>query len=276
MKKILSVALAVIIAFSTIAGVGMLQQTEVSAATKTITVKPTEYKNVEKVLPEPMRHYPTDKTSSNYSYVFKIKLDEASKLRITGLARYTFWNWGGEVNYKLANSLVYSSETFMEAWSTGVYSDHSWDERAGNYCDRIFTLNKGTYYLFVRTDLASDWRGQEYFGETVDNYPSGLWLSVNKTIYTKTPTLKSVKSNKPKTMKAVYSKVPNAKGYQVQYSPSKKFTGAKSVTARTCSVTLGNLKKGKTYFVRVRAYRTLKGVKYYGRWSKVKSVKVGK
>ena len=34
------------------------------------------------------------------------------------------------------------------------------------------------------------------------------------------------------------------------------------------------LKKGKTYYVKVRTYKTVKGKKYYSGWSKVKTVKV--
>ena len=34
-----------------------------------------------------------------------------------------------------------------------------------------------------------------------------------------------------------------------------------------------NITKGKTYYIRVRAYKTVNGTKYYGAWSKVKSIK---
>lgn len=108
------------------------------------------------------KHFGTDKSSRNYSYVFKITLPEASKLRITGLARYSFWAWGGKMNYKLTNSLAYETATFTETWETYVYSDHTWEQQLGNYCDKLFTLNKGTYYLFASTDLEPNWREETY------------------------------------------------------------------------------------------------------------------
>ncbi len=40
--------------------------------------------------------------------------------------------------------------------------------------------------------------------------------------------------------------------------------------------TITGLKKGKTYYVRVRAYQKADGRKYYGNWSKVKKVKIKK
>ena len=38
--------------------------------------------------------------------------------------------------------------------------------------------------------------------------------------------------------------------------------------------TIKKLKKGKTYWFRVRAYRTVTGTDYYGAWSKAKKVKI--
>ena len=66
-------------------------------------------------------------------------------------------------------------------------------------------------------------------------------------------------------------------GYQVQYSLKKNFSGAKTVTvkkAATVETVLKKLTAGKTYYVRVRAYATVKGKKYYSEWSKAKSAKV--
>ena len=61
-------------------------------------------------------------------------------------------------------------------------------------------------------------------------------------------------------------------GYQIQYSTSKKFTGAKTITSyKTTSVTLKNLKVKKLYYIRVRTYKTVNGKKYYSAWSTSKS-----
>lgn len=66
-------------------------------------------------------------------------------------------------------------------------------------------------------------------------------------------------------------------GYEVQYGLKKSFAGAKTVAikkAATVKAVLKKLKTGKTYYVRVRAYKTVKGKKYYSAWSKAKSAKV--
>ena len=65
-------------------------------------------------------------------------------------------------------------------------------------------------------------------------------------------------------------------GYQVQYDVNKKFTSYQSKYVKTNSTykkTFSGLKSKKTYYVRVRSYKTVNGVKYYGSWSAVKSVK---
>ncbi len=62
-------------------------------------------------------------------------------------------------------------------------------------------------------------------------------------------------------------------GYQIQYSTSKSFKSAKTKTTKSTSYTIKSLKAKKTYYVRVRTYKTVGGKKYYSEWSKVKSKK---
>ena len=65
-------------------------------------------------------------------------------------------------------------------------------------------------------------------------------------------------------------------GYQVQYSTSKTFKSAKTKTIssyKTTSTTLSKLSAKKTYYVRVRTYKTVNGTKYYSGWSTYKYTK---
>ena len=73
-----------------------------------------------------------------------------------------------------------------------------------------------------------------------------------------------------------WKKTATAKGYQVQYSTSRKFKSKKTKTTGKTSLTIKNLKKKKTYYVRVRAYKTVNGKKSYGKWSSVKKIKIKK
>jgi len=65
-------------------------------------------------------------------------------------------------------------------------------------------------------------------------------------------------------------------GYEIQYSTSKSFKNAKikKVSSyKTSFATIKGLKAKKTYFVRVRTYKTVNGKKYYSNWSSLKYVK---
>ena len=88
--------------------------------------------------------------------------------------------------------------------------------------------------------------------------------------------LKSVTSPKTKHIKVTYSKVSGVTGYQTVYSTSSKFTKATTKTASSKNTvkTISGLKKGKTYYVKVRTYKTVGGTRYYSAYSAVKKVKI--
>ena len=55
------------------------------------------------------------------------------------------------------------------------------------------------------------------------------------------------------------------------------FKGAKTVTiskAKTTSTEIKKLKAKKTYYVRIRTFKKVKGKKYYSEWSKVLKKKI--
>lgn len=66
-------------------------------------------------------------------------------------------------------------------------------------------------------------------------------------------------------------------GYQIVCATDKKFSKnvvKTTVSGKSLSKTVTSLKKGKTYYVKVRAYKTVNGKKLYGLYSSVKSQKV--
>lgn len=88
----------------------------------------------------------------------------------------------------------------------------------------------------------------------------------------KKATISSVKNSAKKTAKVSIKKLAGIKKYEVSYSTSKKFTSAKSKTVTTLTATIKSLKKGKTYYFRVRAINAAGK----GPWSATKSVKIKK
>ena len=94
----------------------------------------------------------------------------------------------------------------------------------------------------------------------------------------KKASLKKVANVSGKKAKVTIKKVSGAKGYQILYSTDKKFKkNVKKVLTKKTTCTLTKLKKKKTYYVKVRAYKLdSKGEKVFGAYSKVKTVKIKK
>lgn len=73
-----------------------------------------------------------------------------------------------------------------------------------------------------------------------------------------------------------WKKAVGASGYQIQYAASRSMRGSRTVSTSALTRTLSGLKKGSTYYVRIRAYKKVSGKTYYGAWSSVKNAKVRK
>lgn len=109
---------------------------------------------------------------------------------------------------------------------------------------------------------------------TGDNYNT-----VTKKITVKVaPKKQSVKVKAAKKkLTATWTKDKNATGYQLQIATNKNFKSAKTYTVtsyKTYKKTISKLKSKKTYYAKVRAYKTSGKTKVYGAYSAVKSCKV--
>lgn len=131
----------------------------------------------------------------------------------------------------------------------------------------VSSLKAGTkYYFRVRAYIDVD--GTKYYSS---------WKTLSTPTKPSTPSVKAPSTNKKHQIIVKWNKVSAGTGYQVQFSKKKNFrlviaTKTVSGISKT-SYTGKNFTKNKTYYVRVRAYKTVDGTKYYGSWSKVKSVK---
>lgn len=97
-------------------------------------------------------------------------------------------------------------------------------------------------------------------------------VSVGKT------TITSFANKSRKKALVKYKAVSGASGYEIVYSTDKKVKKNRTtVKAKAKSRTLKGLKKGKTYYVKVRAYQTdSTGQVVYGKYSAIKKVKIKK
>ena len=140
------------------------------------------------------------------------------------------------------------------------------------------SLAGGTYYLKVSGD-------EHYlinkYGDVLRENTQANFGIVNMNITTlKKTSISKLTNVKGKKAKVSYKKAANAKGYEVQYSTSKKFSqNVKTKNAGTkTSITLSKLTKKKTYYVRVRAY-TMDGngqKELISAWSATKKITIKK
>ncbi len=88
----------------------------------------------------------------------------------------------------------------------------------------------------------------------------------------------TAKNLKGKKMKCSWNKVQNASYYSVQIARNRSFTKERKTIEvyGTTKYTRYSLKKKKTYYVRVRAWRFQNGRYVAGKWSGVKKVKIKK
>lgn len=100
-----------------------------------------------------------------------------------------------------------------------------------------------------------------------------------KPISVKKVTGVKAKNVKGKKMKVTWKKVAGAKGYRIVYATDSKFKKNKrtiSITKNSTAKTIAKLKKGKTYYVKVQAYKKNGAKKVYGKYSAVKKAKIKK
>lgn len=122
--------------------------------------------------------------------------------------------------------------------------------------------------------------------DTADNTPPAPTDSQNEQPAVSTPSKTvsapgrpqklTVKNNKTKTITVSWKKVKKANGYQVQYAANTAFSKKKVKNTKKTKLVIRKLKKKKTYCFRVRAYKATNGAKKYGKWSKVKKIKIKK
>jgi hypothetical protein len=98
------------------------------------------------------------------------------------------------------------------------------------------------------------------------------------TVVPKAITITSLVCKKHGKFTVKWKKLKKVSGFEVQFckKPSfKKGTKVKAVkSGKAAGATVSKLKKKAKYYVRIRVYKTVDGVRYYSDWSKAKAVKI--
>ena len=113
-------------------------------------------------------------------------------------------------------------------------------------------------------------------GSTLSTYTSGL--SINRVSRANIAKVQNVVAG---TAKVTVSVVKAFSGYQLQYATKSNFSNAKTLgvsngTTQTVVRNVSGLKKGTTYYVRIRGYKKSGNTISYGAWSTAKTIKISR
>lgn len=148
------------------------------------------------------------------------------------------------------------------------------------------SANPSSYYgrtIYLKNPVRAGytfagWYRDSGFRSKVTSFSSGAYTLYAKWSKVTVPAeaVKTLRQSSKTKATVTYKHISGAK-YQTAYSTNRKFTKAatKYKSSKTASVKLSGLKKGKTYYVKVRAYKTdSAGRNVYGKYSSVKKIKL--
>ncbi len=140
------------------------------------------------------------------------------------------------------------------------------------------TTNKQEVTTTIKQPNTSTTLGTTKAPETVKQTTTANKVDSTKVKLGKTKIAKASKKKNVKKIKLTLKKIKGAKGYQVKVSTSKKFkkktTVTKTIKKLANTVNIKKLKVVKKYYIKARAFSKTKGTISYGKWSKVKVVKI--
>lgn len=140
------------------------------------------------------------------------------------------------------------------------------------------TVKLGSTALRNGIDYVVSYRNNKNVGKaTVVITGKGLYAGTITRTFVINPAKQEIQklTTKSKGFYIDYVAKGHATGYEIQYATNSSFSGAKKTVItsnKTDKVTVSKLSGNKKYYVRVRTYTTVNGIKYYGAWSAVKTV----
>ncbi|MDO5344161.1 MAG: leucine-rich repeat protein, partial [Lachnospiraceae bacterium] len=165
----------------------------------------------------------------------------------------------------------------------------SWDKITGASGYAIYRKTKNTAYTKIATvnsrnvvtykdTSVKSHNGSAYIYTVRAINGNSISVGMDKSITRLTsPSITGLTNSASRKLTCKWSSNAKATKYQLQYATNSSFSGAKTVSVgKKLKYTLSGLTKGKRYYVRVRAVRTVGSATYYSAWSSYSSMKISK
>ena len=155
----------------------------------------------------------------------------------------------------------------VSGYKVSLYQD-------GEFVNSEVVSSSTTSYTFSKLVSDTNYTVKVRAYKTVDgrNYWSGIQTVETATVLA-APSITYLKPGS-KSVAIRWNSIDIAEGYQVYYATSSNGSYKKASTLTGTGTTVKGLKKGKTYYFKVRAYRYTESGTEYSSYSSVKSVKV--
>ncbi len=206
-------------------------------------------------------------TADKYFFVNPGKISSLKASSTASSVKLSWKGQGGNCYYE-----IYGYDLKKKSWKRIAVTN-----KTSYNASKIYTNNKKAaigankeYKFRVRAYFSASINGKKY-----TKY--GSYATVTQRTKPKTPSFKKATKGKS-TLKMTWAKDSSVSGYDLILATNSKYSkGVQKKTIKknkTTSHTFKKLKKGKTYYVKMRSYKTVSGKKIYSSYSKTFKVKL--
>ena len=138
-----------------------------------------------------------------------------------------------------------------------------------NAWKKIATVKNGTTVSYIDKKTLTNGTQYSYMVRAYNGSVVSTGNSLN-TVRITAPVITACSSKSGRTITLKWKKNSKITGYEIKYATGSSSKTVKVKNKNTVKYVLKNLKKGKTYTVRMRAYKTVNKKTYYSTWSSAK------
>lgn len=198
-----------------------------------------------------------------------------AKIDLEGIGDYT-GNVTGSFTIRKAGTAISAAGSYTKNYGSGAFSLGATAASGGKLSYKSSDTKVAAVSSDGRVTLKGPGRATITITAAATASYNGATKRVTITVKPKKTAGLKVKKGK-KRMTVSWKRDKKATGYQLTYAQNKKFKkGRKNITIsknKTTKKTVKKLKAKKTYYVKVRAYKSVGKTKLYGAYSGVKKVK---